>query len=619
MLRIALILLVVFGLAIGFAWLADRPGLVTIRWDWLGSEIELTLLQAVIAIAIVVAVIMAIWWLVGAIIRSPQSFGRWRAGRRRDKGYAALSRGLVAAGAGNAPLARRLTKESGKLLSHEPLVAMLDAQTALLEGKRDEARAQFEAMLEDDETRLLGLRGLYLEARKEGEEEAAAHFVEQAHAVAPETPWAAEGLLRAQAASGQWEKALATLEKSRATALFDKAEYQRKRAVILTALAMQEEDSQPDKAKSHAVAAHKLQPGFAPPAVLASRLAARLGDLKKAARILETTWKEAPHPQIADAYVHLRAGDSTHDRLARAGRLSAKRSSHVEGQFAIASAAIDASEWEQARKALDGILRSQPSQRACLMMADLEEAENGDRGRVQEWLARAVHAPRDPAWTADGYVSEEWAPTSPVTGELDAFEWKVPVERIGGPARAVDYSQIEARTVDMPNDYDDGEATTIQLAVAAGAMKTAGDILPADQSNDADKKDGGPDTRPAEPEITEQAPDGSVIEDAVIVSETPKKEGKAVKEPADGPGAVEEQKPSPEPRKAKAKPSSDNKSLANGKSNGSAALKEDAEKTSSSPYKPHDMDPDNDGIPDRRPDDPGLEADAPAKKKNLFF
>lgn len=600
MLRIALLFLVFFAAAVGFAWLADRPGLVTIRWDWLGSEIELSLLQAMIAIAVLVAAIMIVWWLIGAILRSPQSFGRWRAGRRRDKGYSALSRGLVAAGAGNAPLARRLTKDSSKLLSDEPLVAMLDAQTALLEGNRDEARSQFEAMLKNDDTRLLGLRGLYLEARKEGEEEAAAHFVEQAHATAPETPWAAEGLLRAQAASGQWEKALATLEKSRATALYEKEAYQRKRAVILTALAMHEEDSEPDKAKSHAIAAHKLTPGFAPPAILAARLSARLGDLKKAARILEATWKEAPHPQLAAAYIHLRAGDSTHDRLNRAKRLSAKRSSHVEGQFAIASAAIDAGEWDESRKALDGILRSQPSQRACLMMADLEEAENGDRGRVQEWLARAVHAPRDPAWTADGYVSEDWAPCSPVTGELDAFEWKVPVERIGGPVKAADYGQLEARTVHSAADHDDGEATTIQLAVAAGAAKAAEASVGAkDDAGDGKKTETS--TAAAASEL-EEAEDND-IEDAVVVSESPKQTALAETD-AEG-----QQLADPEKANGAAKP------------NGATEPKSQdaASKPGSSPYKNAELDTDNDGVPDRRPDDPGMDESKPRKKKNLFF
>jgi HemY protein len=40
---------------------------------------------------------------------------------------------------------------------------------------------------------------------------------------------------------------------------------------------------------------------------------------------------------------------------------------------------------------------------------------------------RAVRARLDPAWTADGYVSDRWRPVSPVTGRLDAFQWQTPL------------------------------------------------------------------------------------------------------------------------------------------------------------------------------------------------
>ena len=73
----------------------------------------------------------------------------------------------------------------------------------------------------------------------------------------------------------------------------------------------------------------------------------------------------------------------------------------------------------------------QPREGAYLLLADIEEAETGDQGRVRQHLAKAVRAQRDPAWVADGFVSERWAPVSPVTGKLDAFEWRVPVERLG--------------------------------------------------------------------------------------------------------------------------------------------------------------------------------------------
>jgi len=37
----------------------------------------------------------------------------------------------------------------------------------------------------------------------------------------------------------------------------------------------------------------------------------------------------------------------------------------------------------------------------------------------------------DRAWIADGYISDRWLPVSPVTGAVDAFEWKAPVDAIG--------------------------------------------------------------------------------------------------------------------------------------------------------------------------------------------
>jgi HemY protein len=103
--------------------------------------------------------------------------------------------------------------------------------------------------------------------------------------------------------------------------------------------------------------------------------------------------------------------------------------------LALARSAIDARAWPEARQAL-AELTAEPTERVCLLMAEIEQGQHGDRGRVRDWLARAVRAPRDPAWMADGEVFEEWAPISPISGRLDAFEWKVPAARIGGPVLA---------------------------------------------------------------------------------------------------------------------------------------------------------------------------------------
>jgi HemY protein len=132
------------------------------------------------------------------------------------------------------------------------------------------------------------------------------------------------------------------------------------------------------------------------------------------------------------------SGDSTHDRLIRAKKLAALRPHHVESSLVVARAALEASEFSEARKAIEAALRQEPREGIYLLLADLEEAETADEGRVRQWLSRAVRAPRDPAWVADGYVSDKWAPASPVTGRLDAFEWRMPVERLGQIVEAGD-------------------------------------------------------------------------------------------------------------------------------------------------------------------------------------
>jgi HemY protein len=143
-------------------------------------------------------------------------------------------------------------------------------------------------------------------------------------------------------------------------------------------------------------------------------------------RIVETAWLAQPHPDLADAYAHVRLGDSARQRLVRVETLAAKAPGHPEGALAIARAAIDATEYARAREALAPFIAA-PTQRVAMLMAEIERTEHGDSGRARAWTMRAVRALHDPVWTADGYVSSTWRPVSPVTGRLDAFVWQAPL------------------------------------------------------------------------------------------------------------------------------------------------------------------------------------------------
>lgn len=561
MLRLIIFLLIVLALGFGFAWFADRPGDVVL--DWQGMRYETSLMVLLSAMVSLVVALLILWWIVSTILRSPTIVQRFFRHRRRDQGYAALSKGLIAAGAGDVTTSRKLSHDSRKLLGSEPLVELLDAQSLLLEGDRKAARERFTQMLDDDETRLIALRGLHIEAEREGESEAARHYAEEASKVLPQLPWAGNAMLRYQSAEGEWEGALRTLEAIRASGKFSAAEAKRKRAVLLTAQAMAEEPGDPEKALRLAKEAHKLAPDLVPAATIGAKAHMRTGSMRRAAKLLETVWKKEPHPEIADAYVHLRGGDSVADRLARARKLAGLRPNAVEGNYAVAQAAIDAQDWEAAREAMKPVLSSGPTQRACLLMADIEEGQYGDKGRMRDWLSRAVRAPRDPAWTADGRVSERWLPFSPATGELDAFEWKVPVSDVDGKSieaaakeellalsEPIDEAEIEETAIPIPADEPEIMASP-SAAAAARAVKE--NVLhpietkPPEAEEDSPDEDAGQseeaakDTRKAEAVISEPLPkDDEPSDDKAETARKDSKQPEAATAPEDGNAASRE-------------------------------------------------------------------------------
>lgn len=478
MIRILIFLLLVLVLGLGFAWFADRPGDVVLQWQ--GNEYQTSLMVVLVGLVAVVAAIMITWWLARTILNSPQIMQRFFKARKKDRGYRALSQGLIAANSGDAASARKHTKESIRLLGREPLVDLLDAQSALLEGNREDARKRFEEMLGDDDTRLVALRGLYLEAERQGAKDAARHYAEEAHKAAPALPWAGNAKLRYASMEGNWEGALRSLEANKAAGLLDKDAAKRQRAVLLTAHAMAEEPADPVRAAKLAREAHKLAPTLVPAAIIGSKALARNSDIGRAAGMIETVWKKEPHPDLAASYVHLRIGDSAMDRLKRAKKLAAMKPNHLEGNFAVAEAAMDAQDWKLARESLKPVLTTRPTERACLLMAEIEEGEFGDRGRMRDWLSRAVRSPKDAAWTADGYVSDKWLPISPVTGRIDAFEWKVPVEQLDAPEAAVLDAEGLEDLIREPETAPVTETVTepAPAAIAVGAAVAGSAVSP---------------------------------------------------------------------------------------------------------------------------------------------
>ncbi len=79
-------------------------------------RIEMSLLVAATVLVALVAMIFFAIWLVRTLMVSPHTITRYFRARKRDRGYQALSTGLIAAGAGDATLARKMTVRARGLI-----------------------------------------------------------------------------------------------------------------------------------------------------------------------------------------------------------------------------------------------------------------------------------------------------------------------------------------------------------------------------------------------------------------------------------------------------------------------------------------------------------------------
>ncbi len=249
--------------AFGAVWIADRPGTVTVVWN--GYQIGTSLSLAIVGVIAAAIVLGLVWAILRGVINLPEALVRGSAERRRSKGLSALSRGMVAVGSGDPLAARRYANDAERLLGAEPLTLLLKAQAAQISGDRDGAEQAFRAMVDDSETRVLGLRGLFVEARRREDEEAARAYATEAARLAPSVTWANDAVLEAHCADTDWAAALETVERRASLGLIDKAQAKRQRAVLLTAIAREREAGEPEAATTRRWRRSSSRPASSPP------------------------------------------------------------------------------------------------------------------------------------------------------------------------------------------------------------------------------------------------------------------------------------------------------------------------------------------------------------------
>jgi len=195
MIRIILFLLLIALGAAAAAWVAEQTGDFVLTWGTLRLKTTFPVFVLISGIAIAAAIML--WAILRGLWRTPERIQRGRRERRHARGRHAITQGLLAIGHGDSVGARGHAEVARKLAAHDPLALLLHAQSAQLAGDRDGAQRAFRAMAEREDTRLLGLRGLFIEAQRADDPVAAVMVAEEALKLSPSSSWASAAAARA--------------------------------------------------------------------------------------------------------------------------------------------------------------------------------------------------------------------------------------------------------------------------------------------------------------------------------------------------------------------------------------------------------------------------------------
>ena len=427
MIRTIAFLLVAALAVLGAVWFADRPGTVTLAWQ--GWQVETSVAMLVLAAALLAVISAVLYRLWRALRRAPHALAAAHHRARRERGYKALTQGMVAVAAGDADEAQRQAKRADALLGEPPLTMLLSAQAAQLNGDDAAARRYFTAMLDRPETAFLGLRGLLMQAQRDGDSRTALSLAGRAYAARPKTPWVLTTLFDLQRKAGQWRAALSTLEEALRRDAIARDSGHRQLAVVLLACSREAEAAgDRDAALAYARRANGEAGTYPPAAIRLVALLLAAGRRRRAASVAQDAWTRAPHPELARLYVRMAESNDPLDAVRRLEKLAGFNPEHPESQIALAEALLAAKLWGAARTHLKKAAGDAPSARVCRLMAALAEGESGDMAEMRRWLVAAAGAEPDPGWTCTecGSQAADWAPVCAHCDALGTIDWRVP-------------------------------------------------------------------------------------------------------------------------------------------------------------------------------------------------
>ena len=432
--KIVLFLALVVGATFGASYLLELEGGVQIVMA--GVELNLTPLKAVIAFVLLILLVWLLLKLTSLLIAvlkfingDETAISRYLDRSRQEKGYKALTEGMMALASGEGNVAMSRASKAERYLKKPELTNLITAQAAEMSGNRAKAEEVYKRLLTNKDTRFVGVRGIMRQKLADGEVDTALKLAETAFGLKPAHPEIQDTLLKLQTQKEDWSGARSTLNAKLKHGTLPRDVHKRRDAVLALSEAREvAEEGKDIAARETAIEANRLSPHLVPAAVMAARSYLDQGNKRYAARVIRKAWDAQPHPDLAAAFAKIEPDETPAARLKRFDKLIKAHAGHREAMLLQAELHIAGEDFPAARRALGDLAERDPDARVLTIMAAVERGEGASDAVVKGWLARALSSPRGPQWICGNcqHIHADWVPACENCQSFDTLEWKAP-------------------------------------------------------------------------------------------------------------------------------------------------------------------------------------------------
>lgn len=358
------------------------------------------------SLGLFIILMLGIMWFTSITLRmislmrsAPQIIARRREIKAYQKGLRAVAEGMSAIAAGDVKAARQATKTLIRRLKHEDygLSDLMAALTARLQGDETQMRRSCHAMMLKPETSFIGMKGLLQSAIDKRDNRYALLLAEKAYARHPRNDWVVNALFDLQVLNGHFTQAESLLPKLARAKGLTPWETPKYRAALLY------EAGLPDKA-------YKVDASFLPAAMHMLSVWTGEGKIRKAKKVIQALWAQAPHPELMDYWVRCapkKAMSNKPAMVAWVEDLQRMRPDNAAAALYAGEVLYHMGQADQAKRFIKQALDIKPTQDAARLMAQIDgdhSIQSSSQG--QSWVCTKTgrHYPQWRIATDEGHV-----------------------------------------------------------------------------------------------------------------------------------------------------------------------------------------------------------------------